>query len=63
VAAMGDMPDLAIAKGSVGSWHGSLIRRFDAQNINLAIKSGPLKYQYLNTSCTYSGPTPLDRRV
>jgi hypothetical protein len=59
VAAMGDMPDLTIAKGSVGSWRGSLIRRFDAQNINLTIKSGPLEYQSLNTSCTYGGPTPL----
>jgi len=55
---MGDMPDLAIAKISVCSWHGSLIRRFGIQNINLAVKSGSLKYQYLNNSSTYSGPTP-----
>jgi len=59
VAAMGDMPDMAITKVSVCSWHDCLIRRIGAQNINLAVKSGPLKYQYLNNSPTYNGPTPL----
>jgi hypothetical protein len=59
VAAMGDMPDLTIAEISVCSRHGSLIRRFGTQNLNLAVLYGSLKDQYVDNSSTYNGPTPL----
>jgi len=56
---MRDVPVLTIAELSAFSQRGSLFRRFGTQNINLAVKPGPLKHQYLNNSSTYNGPTPL----
>lgn len=59
VATMGDMPYLTITEMSVCSWHGSLIRRFGTENLDLTVESGALKHQFLDNSSTYEGPTPL----